>query len=121
MTGKHVLRSLIAVLFATGMAVAQAGGEAVPASGADLREVALSAARQRSVVEAAFRESAKDAARNDSNKDQSRTVSGERDVVDPLSYTFRLRNTDVTLDFCSGTHLLMTSNLDSVTEVIVRP
>lgn len=121
MTVKHVLRALISVLFATGMSVAQAGGEAVPASGADLRDVALSAARQRSVVEAAFRESAKDAARGDANNEKLRPTSAERDAVDPLSYTFKLRNTDVTLDFCSGTHLLMTSNLDSVTEVIVRP
>lgn len=121
MTAKQSLRALVSVLFASGMTVAQAGGDVAPVTGASLREAALSAARQRSVVEAAFRESAQDANRNEAHNEKSRSAIAERDAVDPLSYTFKLNNTDVTLDFCSGTHLLMTSNLDSVTEVIVRP
>lgn len=108
MRARSLLRNLIVVLFAVGTMAAQAGTEAVPASGEQLREVALAAARQRAVVEAASREIAKDVARSPG------TASG------PLSYTRSFGNTGVTFDLCSGSHLLMTSNLDSVTELIVR-
>ena len=108
---RPLLRSSIAVLFATG--VAAAGAEPMPASGADLREAALTAARQRSVVEAASRDEARGTA-------QGAAVIRNM-TSDPLSYTLKLNNTEVSLDFCSGAHLLMTSNLDSVTELIARP
>ena len=111
---RSLLRSSIAVLFATG--VAAAGAEPMPASGADLREIALTAARQRSVVEAASRDEAKGTAQGAPFHVVARSMSS-----DPLSYTLKLNNTEVSLDFCSGTHLLMTSNLDSVTELIARP
>lgn len=108
---RPLLRSSIAVLFATG--VAAAGAEPMPASGADLREAALTAARQRSVVEAASRDEAMGTAQG---------VAVARSMTsDPLSYTRKFNNTEVSLDFCSGSHLLMTSNLDSVTELIARP
>ena len=108
---RPLLRSSIAVLFATG--VAAAGAEPMPASGADLREAALTAARQRSVVEAASRDEARDSSQ--------RAAVARSMTSDPLSYTLKLNNTEVSLDFCSGAHLLMTSNLDSVTELIARP
>ena len=111
MKNSPLLRSTVAILFAAG--VAAAGAEPMSVSGADLREAALTAARQRSVVEAASRDEAKGAAP---------VASAAHSMTsDPLSYTLKLNNTAVSLDFCSGSHLLMTSNLDSVTELIARP
>ena len=108
MRARSLLRNVFALLFAAGTTAVQAGAEALPVSGEYLREAALIAARQRAVVEAASRETAMDAARNPGT------------ATAPLSYTRSFGNTEVTFDFCSGSHLLMTSNLDSVTELIVR-
>jgi hypothetical protein len=119
MKAKQGLRSLIIVLFAAGMMAAQAGGEAMSATGRSLRESALLAARQRAVVETASREEASSGARSVPSGDVA--INARSITSDPLSYTFKLNSTDVTLDFCSGAHLLMTSNLDSVTELIVHP
>lgn len=108
MSGKQLLRRVIVVLFAAAASAAQAGAEA-PGAGLSLRESALIAARQRSVVEAASREAAMSAV-------DSRSV-----MSDPLSYTLKLKDTALTLDFCTGSHLLMTNHLDPLTELIVHP
>ena len=99
---------IFAAALATALCTAtQAGGNAAPATGLSLRDAALSAARQ-SVVPG----------------DPTREPSGAalaRGTSYPLSRTFMLGNTDVSLDFCSGAHLLMTSNPDSVIELVQHP
>jgi hypothetical protein len=114
MKNSPLLRRSIAALFAAGVAAAAA--ETLPVTGADLREAALTAARQRSVVEVASRDEAWGAAQDAPFHAVARSMTS-----DPLNYTRKFRNTEVSLDFCSGSHLLMTSNLDSVTELIARP
>lgn len=109
MRAKSLLRSLTIMLFSTPCGVAHAGGTAVSANGFSLREAALAAARQSASLE-----------------DRAPMVSAApaidaSRVSDPLSYARPLGDTLVTLDFCTGAHLLTTNNLDAVTELVQHP
>jgi hypothetical protein len=109
MRGKRLLRSFTVMLCGVVCGAAHAGNDAVSASGLSLREAALTAARHRVDVE------------DPAPMASAGVVTDTGPISGPLGYALRLGDTLVTLDFCAGTHLLTTNNLDAATELFQHP